>query len=183
MILDLHGEPSHADRIARAFGDRPAFQHAVELEPEVVVKLSRRVPLDDERQRLRSLVAHARVRFWRRAEVALARVIGQRITAASCVLAHRRSARSSAHVAVRPESTTPKQPHARLRAAARGLDLASADARLGERSAAWPSRLRLSAATRSITCAPSAGAFGAFDTVSVFPDFTFFSTSARRSSR
>src|SRR2546429_379706 len=48
MILDVHGEPLRL-RIERGtLGDRPRQQHAVVLEPEVVVQMARQMLLDAE---------------------------------------------------------------------------------------------------------------------------------------
>jgi hypothetical protein len=41
-------KPLLADREAGAFGDRPAFQDSVHLEPQIVMKPARRVLLNDE---------------------------------------------------------------------------------------------------------------------------------------
>src|SRR5262249_44524390 len=48
VILDLHGETLVRRIEARAFGHRPALERAVELEPEVVVEMARRVLLHHE---------------------------------------------------------------------------------------------------------------------------------------
>jgi hypothetical protein len=48
VILDVHGEPLHLGVEARPLRDRPAQQHAVELEPEVVVQSGSGVLLDHE---------------------------------------------------------------------------------------------------------------------------------------
>ena len=50
MVLDLHREPLVRRIEARPLGHRPALQHAVELQPEVVVQMAGGVLLDDERQ-------------------------------------------------------------------------------------------------------------------------------------
>ncbi len=51
VIFDVHREPLVVGIEARSFRHRPTEQHAVELEPEVVVKAPRRVLLDDEFER------------------------------------------------------------------------------------------------------------------------------------
>ena len=48
VILDLHREPLDGRIVARALGHGPALHHAVELEAEVEVEMTRRVLLDDE---------------------------------------------------------------------------------------------------------------------------------------
>ena len=48
MVLDVHRQPLVARIQAGALGGRPAHQHAIELEPEVVVQLPGRVLVDHE---------------------------------------------------------------------------------------------------------------------------------------
>ena len=75
MILGVHRQVVHRRRLRQVFGHRPRHQHAVSLQPEVVVQPARVVLLDDERiafagngfgdgHRLRRFrgVAHAAVR-------------------------------------------------------------------------------------------------------------------------
>src|SRR5205085_24027 len=50
MILDLDGEPPIAHALAGTLGNRPAFEHAVQLETKVEVQPSRFVSLDHELQ-------------------------------------------------------------------------------------------------------------------------------------
>src|SRR5690242_8194383 len=50
MILDVNGEPPLLRVEARPFRHRPALQHAVQFETEIVVQAPRRVLLDDEGQ-------------------------------------------------------------------------------------------------------------------------------------
>jgi hypothetical protein len=51
VVLDVYGEPA-LSRVERwPFGNRPADQHAIEFEPEVIVKAARRVLVDHEDQR------------------------------------------------------------------------------------------------------------------------------------
>ena len=76
MVLGLHRKPLFARHEARAPRDRPALQHAVEFEPEIVVQTRRCVLLHDERKPAALGFAAARLR--RDAEVALL-VIGLEI--------------------------------------------------------------------------------------------------------
>jgi hypothetical protein len=48
MVLDLDGEPLLARIGRRAFRHRPRAQRSVDLEPEVVMEVTRVVLLDDE---------------------------------------------------------------------------------------------------------------------------------------
>src|SRR6202047_1429259 len=48
VVIGADRKPLFAGREARAFGDRPAFQHSVHLEPQIVMEPSRRVFLHDE---------------------------------------------------------------------------------------------------------------------------------------
>src|SRR5262249_7259406 len=48
MVFGAHRKPLVADREARPAGDRPALEHAVELEAQVVMGAPRRVLLHDE---------------------------------------------------------------------------------------------------------------------------------------
>src|ERR1700732_4194550 len=48
VVLGADRKPLFADREARAFGDRPAFQDSVHLEPQIVMQPARRVFLNDE---------------------------------------------------------------------------------------------------------------------------------------
>ncbi len=48
VVLGVDRKPLFADREARAFGDRPAFQDSVHLEPQIVMQPARRVFLNDE---------------------------------------------------------------------------------------------------------------------------------------
>jgi hypothetical protein len=48
MVLDVDGEALDLGPDRRPFGDRPALQHAVHLQTEVVVKPPGGVLLDDE---------------------------------------------------------------------------------------------------------------------------------------
>src|SRR5207237_6176809 len=48
MVLDMHGEPLLAGHEARSARDSPAFHHAVELEPQIVMQARCRVLLDHE---------------------------------------------------------------------------------------------------------------------------------------
>ena len=48
MVFDPHGEPALARIEGRPARDRPRYERAVDLEPEVVVKPRRPVALDDE---------------------------------------------------------------------------------------------------------------------------------------
>ena len=73
MVLGQHGQPFLAGDQARPLRHRPALQHAVELEPEVVMQAPRRVLLDDIGVAGRRSLAARRLR--RLGEVALG-VIG-----------------------------------------------------------------------------------------------------------
>lgn len=46
MILDLHGQAFHAGIERRTFGNGPREEHAIESEPEIVMKMGRTVFLD-----------------------------------------------------------------------------------------------------------------------------------------
>ena len=48
VVLDMDGKPLLAGDEARTLGDRPALEHAVELEAEIVMEAARGVLLDDE---------------------------------------------------------------------------------------------------------------------------------------
>src|SRR5580704_17389339 len=48
VVLGADRKPLFAGREARAFGDRPAFQNSIHLEPQIVMKPARRVFLNDE---------------------------------------------------------------------------------------------------------------------------------------
>jgi hypothetical protein len=48
MVLDVHGDAPHARIEGRAPRHGPAHQHAIDLEPEVVVQSPGPVPLNDE---------------------------------------------------------------------------------------------------------------------------------------
>src|SRR4051812_1813783 len=48
VVLDVNGQALLSRHQARAFGNRPAFHHAIELEPEVVMQPPRRMLLNDE---------------------------------------------------------------------------------------------------------------------------------------
>ncbi len=54
VILDVHRQPLVGRVEAGPLRHRPALQHAVQLEPEVVVQAARRVLLDHERERSRA---------------------------------------------------------------------------------------------------------------------------------
>jgi len=69
MVLDLHGHALVVRVEAGSLRYRPALQRAVELEAKVVVQASRRVLLDDERERAARRLATGRLA--RDVEVAL----------------------------------------------------------------------------------------------------------------
>src|SRR5437868_13573348 len=46
VIFDVNREPALAHFLARSFGHRPTFQDTIELQPKIVMKLARLVPLD-----------------------------------------------------------------------------------------------------------------------------------------
>src|SRR6185295_13463415 len=53
MILDVHREPLLARHRRRLLRHRPALQHPVQLEPEIIVEPARGVALDHEREAVR----------------------------------------------------------------------------------------------------------------------------------
>ncbi len=69
MVFDVHREPLLVRVEAWALGDRPAQQHAIELQPEVVMELARRVFLDHEGERFRLASLDASTRLRRCAEI------------------------------------------------------------------------------------------------------------------
>ena len=71
VVLDMHGKALVRRIEARPFGNRPAQQHAAELEPEVIVQMTRRVLLDDERKRFPGFAGDFSAGFGSDAEVAL----------------------------------------------------------------------------------------------------------------
>jgi hypothetical protein len=48
MVFDVHGETLLVRTYRRPLGHGPALQHAVDLEPQIVVEPPRRVLVDDE---------------------------------------------------------------------------------------------------------------------------------------
>src|SRR5205814_824195 len=62
VILDFDRKPPGADVFARTFRNRPAFQHAIELEPKIEMQLASLVPLNHE-LRLRAATPHAALRL------------------------------------------------------------------------------------------------------------------------
>src|SRR5262245_32336513 len=76
MVLDMHREALVLWRQARAPGDGPALQDAVELEAQVVVQTARGVLVHDEQ--LPGLAAQFAARLRAAREVALAMVVAQR---------------------------------------------------------------------------------------------------------
>src|SRR5258707_15746518 len=84
VVLGLHRQPLLAGHQAGAAGDRPALQHAVELEPQVVVETARRMLLDDEP---RALAASAlRLRLGGAREIALLLILREGILGGSRAL-------------------------------------------------------------------------------------------------
>src|SRR5436190_3772779 len=77
MVLDLHGEPAFAWPFARAFGDRPALQHTVELQTKIEMEPTRFVPLDYEAELAAAAPGTTR-RLRRDVEVALAAISRER---------------------------------------------------------------------------------------------------------
>ncbi len=81
VVLDLDGEPLVGGVERRPLGHRPALEHAVVLEAEVVVEAPRGVLLDDEAPRRRRLLARlltgTAARLRRLLEVALPVVLRQ----------------------------------------------------------------------------------------------------------
>ena len=78
MVLDMDRHALFGGVVARSLRHRPRPQHAVELEPEVVVQPGGRVLLDHERRLLRPL-GGCRARLRRALEVALAAIRRQRV--------------------------------------------------------------------------------------------------------
>src|SRR5262249_49813154 len=77
LHLDRHATLRGVE--ARPLGHGPALQHAIELEPEVVVHAPRGVLLHHEREAGCALLAHrAACGFGRAREIALAAVLAQR---------------------------------------------------------------------------------------------------------
>src|SRR5439155_9376381 len=87
VVLGLRGHPPLARDQARPLRNRPALQHAVELEPEIPVHVSRGVLLHDELERrarcaqlLRLAARRLRApaaRLWCACEIALALVLAE----------------------------------------------------------------------------------------------------------
>src|SRR5437660_7170640 len=73
VVLDFDGKPPLADVFARTFWNRPALQHAIELETKIEMQLPRLVPLDHELE-LRPATPHAALRLGRDFEIPLAAV-------------------------------------------------------------------------------------------------------------
>ena len=71
MIFDVHRQPLVVRVEARSLGHRPAQQHAVQLQPEIVVQMTGRMFLDDEAERLRLAANDAAARLGRRPKIAL----------------------------------------------------------------------------------------------------------------
>jgi len=84
MVFGAHGEPLVADRKARPARHRPALEHAVELEPQIVVGAARGMFLHHELQS-RGLAALLRrlfrLRLGRAGKVAFADVVLERVLA------------------------------------------------------------------------------------------------------
>src|SRR5262249_37087877 len=84
VIFGAHGEPLVADRETWPARHRPALEHAVEFEPQIVMGAPRRVLLHDELEagRLGSLFGDARrLRLGGAGKVALAGVVLERVLA------------------------------------------------------------------------------------------------------
>src|SRR6185312_1193725 len=77
MVFDVHRQPLVVRVEARTFGHRPAQQHTVQLEPEVVVQMAGRMLLDDEAQLLRLAADDAPARLGRGPKIALLAVAFQ----------------------------------------------------------------------------------------------------------
>lgn len=78
VILHMHRQAAHLGVQRRAFGDRPAFQGAIELQAEVVVQMTGVVFLDAELQRMGPFATFAfAAGLGCGVEVALARVFLQ----------------------------------------------------------------------------------------------------------
>ena len=76
VILDVHGEMAASRRERQPFRHRPAEQHPVPLEPEVVVEAASLMPLNDEaREPARRTSSE---RLGRRLRIALAPVLARR---------------------------------------------------------------------------------------------------------
>ena len=78
VVLDVHREVPHLRVQRRTFRYRPAHEHTVDLQPEVVVEPTRPVTLDDEARRTRRRCRHCGPgRLGRPIEVPLLVVAGQ----------------------------------------------------------------------------------------------------------
>ena len=77
VVLGPDGEAFLGRIVARAPRDRPAEQHAVPFQPQVVVQAARRVLLHEEGQRSVPRFAGRALRFARLGEVALGVVLGE----------------------------------------------------------------------------------------------------------
>src|SRR5690606_4631692 len=77
MILDVDGKALVARDEARAFGYRPALQHAIHFKPQVVVQPARGVLLDNEAVTARRLLPRA-PRFRRGGEIPFLAICGER---------------------------------------------------------------------------------------------------------
>src|SRR5580704_678422 len=84
VVLGADRKPLVADREARAFGDRPAFQDSVHFEPQVVMEPARRVFLNDEFSALAPGSRTCRLRS--PGEVALPGIFFEWHLARTCVL-------------------------------------------------------------------------------------------------
>ena len=73
VILDFDRKPPFADGFARTFWNRPALQHAIELETKIEMQLAGLVPLD-HKLRMCAAAAHATLRLGRDLEIPLAAV-------------------------------------------------------------------------------------------------------------
>jgi hypothetical protein len=106
VIFDLHGQPFVLRRQGGALRHRPGFEHAVELQAQVVVQPTCRVFLDHETQLLRCLHRQLAAGLGSLREIALATVggklAGRHVTERSAPV--QRSVRNFA--TIRPATTT-----------------------------------------------------------------------------
>src|SRR5689334_21078946 len=77
MVFHFHRQSAYRRVVARHLGHRPRLHHAVELEAEVVVQVTRRMLLHHEMQRLARGLGYEARWLLRPREVALAVVLGE----------------------------------------------------------------------------------------------------------
>src|ERR1051326_5240325 len=94
MIFDFHGQPPHRWVIARSFRHGPALHHAVELQTEIEMQMTRGVLLHDELQ-LRLLLRSRALLLSRRCEEIARWLLGLREIALPPVFAELCPARAA----------------------------------------------------------------------------------------